>query len=79
MKRILEVGDIIRVTSVNNSYYRYDVEITVLENGKNKFHIASVYVNYVTLYKNGEKLNVLPQSVFGDVMAKNFKLKQLTD
>lgn len=54
-------------------------EMTVLENGKNKFHIASVYVNYVTLYKNGEKLNVLPQSVFGDVMAKNFKLKQLTD
>ena len=54
-------------------------EMTVLENGKNKFHIASVYVNYVTLYKNDEKVNVLPQSVFGDVMAKNFKLKQLTD
>ena len=52
-------------------------EMTVLENGKNKFHIASVYVNYVTLYKNGEKINVLPQSVFGDVMAKHFKLKQV--
>ena len=53
--------------------------MTVLENGKNKFHIASVYVNYVTIYKNDEKVNVLAQSVFGDVMAKNFKLKQLTD
>ena len=30
-------------------------EMTVLENGKNKVHIASVYVNYITLYKNGEK------------------------
>ena len=32
MKRILEVGDIIRVTSVNNSYYGYDVEITEVTN-----------------------------------------------
>lgn len=52
-------------------------EMTVLENGKNKVHIASVYVNYVTLYKNGEKINILPPSVFGDVMAKHFKLKQV--
>ena len=52
-------------------------EMTVLENGKNKVHIASVYVNYVTLYKNGEKVNILPPSVFGDVMAKHFKLKQV--
>ena len=52
-------------------------EMTVLENGKNKFHIASVYVNYVTIYKNDEKVNVLAQSVFGDVMAKHFKLKQV--
>ena len=52
-------------------------EMTVLENGKNKFHIASVYINYITLYKNGEKINILPPSVFGDVMAKHFKLKQV--
>ena len=52
-------------------------EMIVLENGKNKVHIASVYVNYVTLYKNGEKINILPPSVFGDVMAKHFKLKQV--
>lgn len=52
-------------------------EMTVIENGKNKVHIASVYVNYVTLYKNGEKINILPPSVFGDVMAKHFKLKQV--
>lgn len=52
-------------------------EMTVLENGKNKVHIASVYVNYVTLYKNGEKINILPPSVFGDIMAKHFKLKQV--
>ena len=52
-------------------------EMTVLENGKNKVHIASVYVNYVTLYKNGKKTNILPPSVFGDVMAKHFKLKQV--
>ena len=32
MKRILEVGDIIRVTSANNSYYGYDVEITEVTN-----------------------------------------------
>lgn len=52
-------------------------EMIVLENGKNKVHIASVYVNYVTLYKNGEKINILSPSVFGDVMAKHFKLKQV--
>lgn len=52
-------------------------EMTVLENGKNKVHTASEYVNYVTLYKNGEKINILPPSVFGDVMAKHFKLKQV--
>ena len=52
-------------------------EMTVLENGNNKVHIASVYVNYITLYKNGEKINILPPSVFGDVMAKHFKLKQV--
>ena len=52
-------------------------EMTVLENGKNKVHIASEYVNYITLYKNGEKINILPPSVFGDVMAKHFKLKQV--
>ena len=52
-------------------------EMTVLENGNNKVHIASVYVNYITLYKNGEKTNILPPSVFGDVMAKHFKLKQV--
>lgn len=52
-------------------------EMTVLENGKNKVHIASVYVNYVTLYKNGEKINILSPSVFGDIMSKHFKLKQV--
>ena len=30
-------------------------EMTVLENGKNKVYTASEYVNYITLYKNGEK------------------------
>ena len=52
-------------------------EMTVLENGKNKVYTASEYVNYITLYKNGEKINILPPSVFGDVMAKHFKLKQV--
>ena len=52
-------------------------EMTVLENGKNKVYTASEYVNYITLYKNGEKINILPPSVFGDVMAKCFKLKQV--
>ena len=52
-------------------------EMTVLENGKNKVYTASEYVNYITLYKNGEKINILPPSVFGDVMAKNFKLKRV--
>ena len=52
-------------------------EMTVLENGKNKVRIASAYVNYVTLYKNDEKINILSPSVFGDVMAKHFKLKQV--
>lgn len=52
-------------------------EMTVLENGQNKLHIASVYVNYITLYKNDEKIKILPPSVFGDIMAKNFKLKQV--
>lgn len=52
-------------------------EMTVLENGQNKLHIASVYVNYITLYKNDEKIKSLPPSVFGDIMAKNFKLKQV--
>lgn len=52
-------------------------EMTVLENGKNKVRIASAYVNYITLYKNDEKINILSPSVFGDVMAKHFKLKQV--
>lgn len=52
-------------------------EMAVLENGKNKVHTASEYVNYITLYKNGEKINILPPSVFGNVMAKHFKLKQV--
>ena len=49
----------------------------VLENGYSVVHIASVYVNYITLYKNDEKIKSLPPSVFGDIMAKNFKLKQV--
>ena len=52
-------------------------EMDVLKNGHNVIHIASVYVNYITLYKNGEKIKNLSPSVFGDVMAKNFKLKQI--
>lgn len=52
-------------------------EMDVLENGHNIIHIASVYVNYITLYKNGEKIKSLPPSVFGDIMAKNFKLKRV--
>ena len=51
-------------------------EMTVLENGKNKVNVASVYVNYVTLYKNDVKVKILPPSVFGDIMANHFKLKQ---
>ena len=51
--------------------------MTVLENSKNKVYTASEYVNYITLYKNGERINILPPSVFGDVMAKHFKLKQV--
>lgn len=52
-------------------------EMTVLENGKNKVHITSVYVNYITLYKNDVKVNILPPSVFGNIMANHFKLKQV--
>ena len=52
-------------------------EMYVLENGHSVVHIASVYVNYITLYKNGEKIKNLPPSVFGDIMAKNFKLKRV--
>lgn len=52
-------------------------EMTVLENGKNKVNIASVYVNYITLYKNDVKVNILPPSVFGNIMANHFKLKQV--
>ena len=43
MKRILEVGDIIRVTSANNSYYGYDVEITEVTN---KMESMKVRINY---------------------------------
>lgn len=52
-------------------------EMNVLDNGHNIIHIASVYVNYITLYKNGEKIKSLSPSVFGDIMAKNFKLKRV--
>lgn len=44
------------------------------ENGKNIMNVSSKYVNYITVYVNGEKVNVLPMSKFGDLISKHFKL-----
>lgn len=51
-------------------------DIKVLnDKGKSVLSTQSRYVNYVEVYVNGKKVNTIPMSTFGTIMAQNFVLE----
>ena len=70
---INKATDHVRNAKVGDTIYGV---IRVLNyNGKNVMSTQSAYVNYVDVYLNDTKINLLPMSTFGDIMSKNFVLE----
>lgn len=75
LNRIHIATDYLKDVNVGDVIYG---EIQVLENGKNRLHRSSSYVNYIDLYVNDKFYKTLPMNVFGNLMAMNMDLSEIS-